>query len=308
MRLRFFRLLLFILLPFLLCGCEDREASKKVSLEKRAPAANNQERQSDVGSLKFGFDLRLGPKEDVRIYLPFLKYLEQNSGNRFSLRFTEKYEDTVENLGKGITHFAALGPANCVLAKERYGAGCLVMGLNQEGKPEYRAVVFTRIDSSLTSLKALKGKTFAFGDRFSTQGHLIPRKMLEDSGVTVENLKSYVFTGSHVNVAKAVLNGEYDAGGIQDTLAKKLVAEGKIKILASSKPYPSSLICFNKNVDPIILKAVKSVLLSFEPKGKHAGILVDWDRTEMPKGFTEYNESSLKEIKELARRYGLLSK
>jgi phosphonate transport system substrate-binding protein len=308
MRLRFFRLLPFILLPFLLCGCEDREVSKKVSLGKRAPAANNQERQSDVGSLKFGFDLRLGPKEDVKIYLPFLRYLEQNAGNRFSLRFTEKYEDTVENLGKGITHFAALGPANCVLAKERYGAGCLVMGLNQEGKPEYRAVIFTRIDSPLISLKALKGKTFAFGDRFSTQGHLIPRKMLEDSGVTVENLKSYVFTGSHVNVAKAVLNGEYDAGGIQDTLAKKLVAEGKIKILASSKPYPSSLICFNKNVDPIILKAVKSVLLSFEPKGKHAGILVDWDRTEMPKGFTEYNESSLKEIKELARRYGLLSK
>lgn len=300
--------LLAPLLIFLVLGCEDRETPKKVSLEKRSPAANNQERQSDVGSLKFGFDLRLGPKEDVKIYLPFLRYLEQNAGNKFSLRFTEKYEDTVENLGKGITHFAALGPANCVLAKERYGAGCLVMGLNQEGKPEYRAVVFTRRDSPISSLKDLRGRTFAFGDRFSTQGHLIPRKMLEDSGVTVENLKNHVFTGSHVNVAKAVLNGEYEAGGIQDTLAKKLVAEGKIKIIATSKPYPSSLICFNKNVDPIILKAVKSVLLSLEPKGKHADILVDWDRTEMPKGFTGYNESSLKEIKELARRYGLLSK
>lgn len=306
---RFFALEVFFALSILLIwGCSDREIPKKVSLNKRSPAANAQERQSDVGSLKFGFDLRLGPKEDVKIYLPFMRYLEQNTGNRFSLRFTEKYEDTLENLGKGITHFAALGPVNGVLAKERYDAGCLVMGLNQEGKPEYRAVIFTRIDSLLENLKDLKGKTFAFGDRFSTQGHLIPRKMLEDSGVTVENLKSYAFTGSHVNTAKAVLNGEYDAGGMQDTLAKKLVAEGKIKILASSKPYPSSLICFNKDVDPTILKAVKAALLSFEPEGKHAGILVDWDRTEMPKGFTEYNESSLKEIKELARRYGILSK
>jgi len=164
------------------------------------------------------------------------------------------------------------------------------------------------MDSPIENLKDLKGRTFAFGDKYSTQGHLIPRKMLEDSGVTVENLKSYAFTGSHVNTAKAVLNGEYDAGGMQDTLAKKLVAEGKIKILALSKPYPSSLICFNKNVDPTILKAVKTTLLSFDPKGKQAGILVDWDRTEMPKGFTEYNESSLKEVKELVRKYGILSK
>ena len=138
MKLRFFRLLPFILLPFLLCGCEDREVSKKVSLERRIKTAERDNGtdnlQADAGTLKFGFDLRLGPKEDVRIYLPFLKYLEQNSGNRFSIRFTEKYEDTVENLGNGITQFAALGPVNCVLAKGKYGAGCLVMG-----KPIQRA-------------------------------------------------------------------------------------------------------------------------------------------------------------------------
>ncbi|HDY71729.1 MAG TPA: phosphate/phosphite/phosphonate ABC transporter substrate-binding protein, partial [Nitrospirae bacterium] len=161
-------------------------------------------------------------------------------------------------------------------------------------------------NSPINDIKDLRGKTFAFGDRFSTQGHIIPRKMLEDAGITLKDLKRYVFSGSHVNTARAVLNGEYDAGGIQDTLAKRLVAEGKIKILAISKPYPSSLICFNKDVDPTIVKVVRTVLLSFDPKGKQAGVLVDWDRTEMPDGFTEYKESSLKEIRELVRRYGLL--
>lgn len=295
-----------LLLIFSVFSCEDREAPKKVSLDKRSPAANNQERQSDVGSLKFGFDLRLGPKEDVRIYLPFLKYLEQNSGNRFSIRFTEKYEDTVENLGNGITHFAALGPVNCVLAKEKYGAGCLVMGLNSEGKAEYRAVIFTRADSPVKSLKDLKGKTFAFGDRRSTQGHIIPRKMLEDAGITPANLKGYSFTGSHTNTVRAVLNGEYDAGGIQDNLAKRLVKEGNIKIIAVSKPYPSSLICYSKYVDSLIIKAVKSTLLSFDPKNKHKKQLVDWDKTEMPNGFTEFDSATLEEIKTLTYKYGLL--
>lgn len=146
---------------FAMFGCGDSEIPKKVNLNKRNHnnGQGNNIRQLDVGSLRFGFDLRLGPKEDVRIYLPFLRYLEQNTGNRFSLRFTEKYEDTVENLGKGITHFAALGPVNCIIANKKYGTGCLVMGLNSDGKPEYRAVIFTRMNSPIKSLKDLKGKT-----------------------------------------------------------------------------------------------------------------------------------------------------
>jgi phosphonate transport system substrate-binding protein len=295
---------LFFFLIF--SGCSEKEVPKKVSLNKRSPASENYVRPSDIDTLKFGFDLRLGPKEEVKIYLPFLRYLSQNTGNKFSIKFTEKYENTVENLGKGITHFAALGPVNCVLAKKKYGSMCLVMGLNDEGKPEYRSAIFTRSDSPVSSIKELRGKTVAFGDNYSTQGHIIPRKMLEDAGITLETLKGYVFTGSHTNTARVVLNGEYDAGAIQDNLAKRLMAEGKIKILAISKPYPSSLICSNKDVHSPIVKSVKSALLALDPKGKHSGILWGWDKTEMPNGFTEYNEASLKEIEELTIRYGLL--
>ncbi len=297
---------LTLFLSLIFSGCTGKEIPKKVSLNRRAPASENYVRPSDSGALKFGFDLRLGPKEEVKIYLPFLRYLSQNTGNKFSIKFTEKYENTVENLGRGITHFAALGPVNCVLAKKRHGSRCLVMGLNNEGKPEYRSVIFTRIDSPVNFVKELRGKTVAFGDNYSTQGHIIPRKMLEDAGITFEVLKGYVFTGSHANTARVVLNGEYDAGAIQDNLARRLMAEGKIKILATSKPYPSSLICSNKNVHSPIIKSVKSALLAFDPKGKHAGILWDWDKTEMPNGFTEYNDESLKEIEELTIRYGLL--
>jgi phosphonate transport system substrate-binding protein len=298
----------YVLAIIIMCltGCGEGEFSKKVSLDKRSQEEETTARQADAHSLKFGFDLRLGPKEDIKIYLPFLRYLEQNTGNKFSIKFTEKYENTVENLGKGITHFAALGPVNCVLAKKRYGTGCLVMGLNDAGRPEYRSVIFTRSDSSVNTLKDLRGKSVAFGDKYSTQGHVIPRKMLEDAGILITDFKGHAFTGSHASTARAVLNGEYDAGALQDNMAKRLVSEGKIKIIATSKPYPSSLICVNKNVHEPIVKSVKNALLSFDPKGKHSGILVDWDKTEMPKGFSEYREADLKEIEILAAKYGLI--
>jgi phosphonate transport system substrate-binding protein len=291
-------------------GCTKKEIPKKVSLYKRVNETSVKKDELQEETLWFGFDLRLGPKEDVRIYTPFLKYLEKTTGKRFSIKFTEKYEDTVENLGNGVTHFAAIGSLSYVVGREKYGYGIkyLVSGVNKDRDAKYHAVIFTRPESNLQNIQDLKGKSFAFGARMSTQGHLIPRKMLEDAGITLKDLSRYVYTNSHTNTVRAVLNGEYDAGGIQDTLAKQLSAEGKIKILKISRPYPSSLIAYNGAVDSKVVEAVRSALLDFEPMERHKDILVDWDKTEMPLGFTTVSEYEFYNVAILARKYGLLTK
>ncbi|MBI5194932.1 MAG: PhnD/SsuA/transferrin family substrate-binding protein [Nitrospirae bacterium] len=124
-------------------GCVRQETPKKVSLLKRAVEISVDVNDIEKNTLKFGFDLRLDPKEDVRIYSPFLEYLQNAAGKRFSIKFTEKYEDTVDNLGKGITHFAAIGPLNYIAGREKYGNGIryLASGVNKEGDPRYQAVL-----------------------------------------------------------------------------------------------------------------------------------------------------------------------
>lgn len=42
------------------------------------------------------------------------------------------------------------------------------------------------------------------------------------------------------------------------------------------------------------------------PKGKHAGNLTDWDKTEMPCGFVEADDSGYAEMRGLATRYGMV--
>ena len=61
--------------------------------------------------------------------------------------------------------------------------------------------------------------------------------MLENEGITPENLKGYsVYRLSYQYCEGAVLGSRLVAGGIQDNLAKRLVKEGKIKsILLKSK-------------------------------------------------------------------------
>ena len=292
---------------FAAAGCEKAETPKKVSLFKRADTASFEEKQPQPNTIWFGFDLRLGPKEEVRIYTPFLRYLEKTTGKRFRIRFTENYEDTIDNLGKGITHFAAVGTLSYVIGSEKYGTKYLVSGVNREGDPRYHSIVFTRPDSSIEEMSDINSRCFAFGSKMSTQGHLIPRKMLEDAGINLDDLERHLYTGSHMNAVKSVLNRECDAGGIQDVLANRLASEKQIKIIKISSPYPSSLIAYNSGLDPGTVEAVKSALLAFEPEGIHKHLLFDWDKTEMPLGFTVLNEFELNKVKMLAQKYGLIT-
>ncbi len=221
----YFRLFLILFsIFFITSGCNGREEPKKVSLYKKSDASGKNVSIAQPNTLWFGFDLMLGPKEEVQIYSPFLKYLEKTTGRRFRIRFTRKYEDTVENLGKGITHFASLGTVSYVIGEEKYGIKYLVSGVNHEGDPRYHSVIFSTPDSIINTVRDIRGQCFSFGSKMSTQGHLIPRKMLEDEGITLDNLGRFIYTGSHINSVKAVLNGECDAGGIQDILANRLAS------------------------------------------------------------------------------------
>jgi phosphonate transport system substrate-binding protein len=291
----------------MLTACDNAKIANHVRLDKkRAAVGVDTDTDGPDKTLKFGFDLRLSPKEDVKLYIPFLEYLSRTTGRRFTIVFTSSYEETVRYLGTGITQFASLGPVNCLRAKQLYQTVCLVIGKNMHQKPEYRAAIVARTDSHLKTLAELKGKSLAFGSRFSTQGYLIPRAMLEEAGITLSNLTYRNFTGSHDKTARVVLNGKYDAGAMQDTLAQQLAARGKLKIIALSRPYPASLICANAQVDPAIREAVRQALLDFQPLGKHAAQLHGWNKTEMPAGFAPYNHRAYKEIARLAKRYGLL--
>jgi phosphonate transport system substrate-binding protein len=260
----------------------------------------------EEGIIYFGFDLRLGAKEDAAIYAPFLEYLSRETGWPFRIHFTSEYESTQDNLGENITQFALLEPISYLKAHEKYGVICLVSSVNTEGQGAYRSAIVTRPDSNITQIKDLRGKTFCFGPFSSTRGHLIPRKMLEDEKIRVVDLKKYTCTGSHSECAAAVISGEYDAGGIPDTLAISLQNEGKLKILAFSDNYPGSGISANKDVDPVIREAVKEALLRFDPNGEDAKNLTNWDKTDMPYGFVEVNDSDYSQLRELAVIYEII--
>lgn len=285
---------------------DSRDRLSDMELQQEQSQKQGQKQSENSKTFYFGFDLRASPQEDAAQYLPFLQYLEQATGYRFKLRFTGKNSSASEELGQDTVQFAAMGATSFLYAQSHYGVVALARGLNNQGKAEYRSVLVVAPGSPIITIEDVKGHSLAFGSRSSTQGHLIPRIMLMKNGISLSDLSSYSYTGSHQNCAEAVVSGKYEVCGMQDQLAEKLATQGLIKIIYRSRYYPSSCIATNNSVPAEVRGRVKQALLDFEPQGKHSQGLYHWDRTEMPKGFVIASESDYVDLRQWALQLGFL--
>ncbi len=282
-------------------GPEGEELDLSVRLTE-SQLAITQQTGSIFRVIAFGFDLRASPQEDARQYLPFLKYLERATGYRFQLRFTPKGGNLARELGMGMVDLAAVGAVSFIHANQSHGVVPLVRGLNAGNKATYRSMIVVLPESPIGSLAELRGKRFAFGSMDSTQGHIIPRISLLEHGIALKDFAQFDFTGSHQNCANAVMSGQYDACGMQDTMASRLAGEGKLRILYASPDFPSSGIAANKDLPPEALANIRKALLDFDPKGRDKGGLYNWDRTEMPNGFAPVAPNDYAALRAAIRR------
>ncbi|GBD08132.1 hypothetical protein HRbin22_00365 [Candidatus Thermoflexus japonica] len=258
------------------------------------------------GAWVFGFDRRLEPKEDIRINASLLRYLEARTGLRFRLHIVPRGVSVADEICDGKVHFGIVGTVTYLQASHRCGARIIVRGRNLEGQDTYRAAIVVSVNSPIRDLRELRGRSFAFGAPNSTQGHLIPRLMLQQAGISLRDLRFYAFHDSHASTANAVISGRYDAGGLQDTLALTLARRGLIRILAMSDPYPSSGIIVAPEVPSRTVEIVREALLALDPVGRDAGVLYHWERSEMPRGFVVARDEEYQALYQIAREIGLL--
>lgn len=282
------------------------DSNDRLSNAQLEELQNKQNKPKDSNAFYFGFDLRASPQEDAAQYVPFLKYLEKATGYHFKLYFTAKGRSLADDLGENRVQFASMGAISFLQAQTRYGAKSLVRGINAKGKAAYQSVFIVKPGSPIRSIKNFKGRKLAFGSRDSTQGHLIPRIMLKENGISLNDFEKYTFTGSHQNCAEAVISGQFDICGLQDQMADELAAEGQVKIIKRSRYYPSSGIVANSSVAVDVINKVKQALLKFDPLGKDRKALYHWSRTEMPSGFTDSRASDYDELLQWSVQLGFL--
>lgn len=250
--------------------------------------------------IKFGFCPKYNPRIMYQLYQPFINYLNETTPYQFEIKLSRIYQDIIDQIGRGEILIASCGPFSYIKAREKYDVKPIVRALSRQGKPFYRGAIIVREDSSIKNLNELKGKSFAFGQVWSTAGHLLPEYYLIKSNIRLKDLKHYSFLRHHDSVANAVLRGEFDAGAVKDIIAYKYQNEG-IRAIFFTDPIPTVPIIVNKKATNEMIQSVKSALINLNPRNiDHQKIMAQWDE-EFKYGFIEASDSDYESIRQILR-------
>ncbi len=104
----------------------------------------------------------------------------------------------------------------------------------------------THPGSGITRPADLKGRTFAFGDKGSTSGYLIPLHYFMQHGIDPEKAFSKVIYTKHQAIETQVAAGQLDAGADYHRNRNAMIEEGLIKaersvVIWQSDPLPNDL-------------------------------------------------------------------
>lgn len=203
--------------------------------------------QSDV--LQFGVGMFQPDREkNDATYRPLARHLQQRLGRPVTLRTVDSWEGLAKSLANGETDIALMGPWGYVLANHHADAQ-VVSTILYDGRPEYLALIITHPDSGLQTVQDLlgekgRGRTFAFGDKGSTSGYLIPLHFFMQQGIDPERHFRRVLHTKHQAIQMQVTAGQIDAGADYNRNRNAMIQQGLIsaqrsQVIWESAPLPN---------------------------------------------------------------------
>jgi len=198
------------------------------------------------------------PAVMVRRMEPLTQYLSAQLNTPIQLRPAPNMSSAITDFGQGLTQIAYLTPVAFMEARDRYGAVPVALPLT-DGKPTFRLAVVVPKNSPAKKLTDLVGRSFAFGDEKS----LFQRATLEAGGLKQEQFSRYAYLKHFDNVAKAVLNNDFDAGIMKESLARHYAPQG-LRILHLSPPLPTYVIAVNGKFPADKIPALRKALIDLD--------------------------------------------
>ena len=214
----------------------------------------------DKGELLFGSVAMDIPAAMHKRLKPLTQYLSKELGQPVILKLSPNMGAAINEVAEKKVTLAYLTPVAYIKAHKK-GNAKIVAKTVTNGKASFQLMIVVKEDSPIKTVADLKGKTFAFGDERA----LLQRAAVVGAGINMEDFSEYKFIGHYDNIARAVHNGDFDAGILKDTKAFKWEGKG-LRILAASPHLPPYNIAANGDVSDELLGKLKKAFLALDPK------------------------------------------
>ena len=215
------------------------------------------------------------PVEDPAVYenvfTDFLAHLGKVTGKRIRWFPAESYAAQVEALRSGRLHIAGVATGPTAFAVNLGGFVPLVSMARPDGSIGYTLVVITHRDSPIKTLTDLKGKRVAHVSPSSNSGDIAPRALFKAMGVEPDKDYKVLYSGKHDNSIMGVVNTDYDAAPVANTVMERMQARGMFKpgtlrVIYESTPFPRTAFGVAHNLAPELQAKIREAFLNFDFK------------------------------------------
>ncbi len=234
---------------------------------------------------------------------PLAAYLSTRLGQQVVLDIPKDYDAVIGQLARGEVDIAILAPLSYVVAKKRMPELVLVAQLVAEGSGQYWSYIVTAADGPIKTLPELAGKSFAFVDRRSTSGYLLPLGMLHAAGVKTGPAS---FVGSHPDVVDLVLKHKVDAGAIASTTfghMRDANLKERLRILAKSDTVPFDAVVVQPNLAKDVVALLRTTLLELSTRTNEGRAVLQGHT--LSNGFVEATDSAYDGVRRTVEKVGL---
>lgn len=207
--------------------------------------------------------------DQVERYEPLARYISEKTGIDIKLKILTQYGNIIDNFVSSGMDGAFFGSFTFALAHAKLGVEVLARPEGFNGISTYHGLIFVRKDSHIRTAQDIKGRRFAFVDKATTAGYLLPLAYFKKHGV--RNYKTYLketyFAGTHEDAIHDVLNKKADIGAAKNTVYDRLALnderiKNELVILEKSPDVPENGLAVRRDLDGSLKKKIKEALLN----------------------------------------------
>lgn len=246
--------------------------------------------------------------KQIERYTPLADYLSERVGSKIELKILPRYGNIIDNFVSENLDGAFLGSFTGALAYSRLGLEFIARPEYTNGVSTYYGLIFVRKDSGIKTAQDMKGKRFAFVDKATTAGYLLPLAYFKKNGI--DDYKTYLketyFAGTHEDAVHDVISRKADVGAAKNTIYYRMADTNKkireeLSVLETSPEVPENGLAVRKDLDTAVKGKLKDVLLNMHNDPAAEKILKDLDTRK----FIETTVDDYEPVFSYAREIGL---
>lgn len=230
------------------------------------------------------------------------KYIESKIGIPCEYMHVENYAAAVTALANGQAHMSWMGGVTTVQSDMQTKGNAVVVACRDTDK-KFVSYFIASKDSGIGEVKDLKaladaaaGKSFTFGSKGSTSGHLMPRHFFTtQAGKKPEDaFKSVSYSGSHDKSLEQVASGTHDVGALNYAVYDRITKEkpelkDKARVIYKTPEYVDYCFVAHKDLGDELIAKIRAALVGLDPASEEgktilgywkAGKMVEADMSE----------------------------